>query len=233
MKSRFEELHKKNKDYVGIEHGGWWTQVVNDILDTYDKLAPTKEYLVEDPFTKETRVAKRNTLIFSSLLILIVTYGLSSSGASIFGLGLAKKEQYILEGIFALVVGYQFVSFLLHYIRDLGRLFQTKVGLAHEPLVYPLYLIQTHLIQIERSKGSDDSNIEHMKNNTDKYADFIKKVSSSYFKVKALTTFNYLRFCLEFILWDFVIPASIALFALYLTKASAFQVIKDIVGKLL
>lgn len=232
MKSRFKDLHEKYEEYVSVEHRSWWNQIVNDILDTYDKLAPTKEYLVEDPLSRVTRLAKRNVLIFSSLLILVVTYGLSATGANVFGLGLATRGQYILEGAFSLVVGYQFLSFVFHYIRDLGRLFQTKIGLAHEPLVYPLYLIQNHLIQIERSIGKDDPNIEHMKSNTDKYADFVGQVSSSYLKVKALTTFNYVRFGLEVVFWDFVIPVTLAVTALILTKASMSQVLNDILDKL-
>ncbi len=231
MKSRFEDLRKKNDDYVGREHSSWWGQVVDGIVDTYDKLTPTKEYLVEDPLTRITRIAKRNVLVFSSLLILVATYGLSESGPSVFGLGLAAKDKYILEGCFSLVVGYQLLSFVFHYFRDVGRLFQAKVGLAHEPLVYPLYLIQNHLIQIERSKGTDDPNIEHMKNNTDKYSDFVSQVSASYFKVKALTTFNYFRMGLELFAWDFAVPVVLATVSLFATWSSMLQVLHDIISK--
>jgi hypothetical protein len=232
MKSRFEDLHNKNEEYISFEHKDWWSQIVNDMLNTYDKLAPTKEYLVEDPLSRVTRFAKRNVLIFSCLLILVATYGLTSTGANVFGLGLATNGPHVLEGAFSIVVGYQFLSFVFHYIRDLGRLFQTKVGLAHEPLVYPLYLIQSHLIQIERTKGTDDSNIEHMKNNTDKYADFVSQVSSSYFKVKALTTFNYLRFGFEVVLWDFVIPVALAITALAISMPSMLLVLNEVWGQL-
>jgi len=232
MKSRFEDLQKKNEEYIGAEHKSWWNQIVNDILDTYDKLAPTKEFLVEDPLSKVTRLAKRNVLIFSCLLILVVTYGLTSTGAKFFGIGLATNGPHVLEGAFSIVVGYQFLSFILHYIRDLGRLFQTKVGLAHEPLVYPLYLIQNHLIQIERTKGTGDPNIEHMKKNTDRYADFVSQVSSSYFKVKALTTFNYIRFGFEVVLWDFVVPVALAVTALTISIPSMLLVLNEVWGQL-
>ena len=231
MKSRFEDLRKKNNEYVGAEHSNWWGQIVLDILDTYDKLTPTKEYLVEDPLSRITRIAKRNLLIFSSLLILVSTYGISSTGENIFGFNLNSKETYIVEGGFSIVVSYQFFSFLFHYFRDIGRLFQAKVGLAHEPLVYPLYLIQNHLIQIERCKEKQDPNIKHMVQNTDKYSDFVNKVSLSYSKVKALTSLNIIRFAAEVFAWDFIIPTALATVSLYFSYSAMFHVIGDVFAK--
>ena len=184
MRKRFEDLHEKNRGFSSLKHTNWWVQITNDILDTYDKLTPTKEYLVENPLSQITRIAKRNVLIFSCLIILVSTYGLSTNGINIFGLSLASENTYVFEGSFSLILCYQLISFSFHYIRDIMRLFQVKIGLAHESLVYPLYLINNHLLHIERAKNHD-SRIEDVIKSTDKYADFVDEVSSNYLKIKA------------------------------------------------
>ncbi|WP_045826485.1 hypothetical protein [Teredinibacter turnerae] len=233
MKGRFEELKNKNGEFVGIKHGAhWWETIIVDVLNAYDKLLPTKEYLVEDPLSRITRLTKRNLLIFSTLLLLMSIYGVSNSDANVFGMTLKNKELYILEGAFGMVVGYQFISFIFHYWRDLGRLFQAKIGLVHESLVYPLYLIQNHLAQIECSKAQDDPNIERMIENTKNYANFVNKVSISYLKVKTITTINTIRFVCEVIVWDLLIPSIMALIAISMVWTSINNIFIDFANKI-
>ncbi|WP_444900505.1 hypothetical protein ACJJIX_19960 [Microbulbifer sp. VAAC004] len=233
MKKRFSDLLDKNEEYIGTEHRVWWRKIVEDLLDTYDKLTPTKEYLVEDPLSRTTRIAKRNLLIAASLLLLLATYGVSTSEAKVFGLGLLSKDSYILPGAFASIVIYQLASYLLNYARDVNRLFHAKVGLAHEPLVYPLYLIQNHLIQIESNARKGIPFAQDLEENAKKYGDFVSKVGTSYLKVKALTTFSYARFILEVFVWDLLVPLIITSAALSLTLNSLFKVLNDVSSKLL
>lgn len=111
-------------------------------------------------------------------------------------------------------------------------MFQAKIGLVHESLVYPLYLIQNHLIKIERSKGQNDPNIERMIENTKNYADFVNKVSISYLKVKAVTTINTIRFICEVIVWDLLIPSTLALSAMYMACSPIRNVFIDFANKI-
>lgn len=252
MRSRFEELHNKSETFVGkslditAKRTSWWNETIEGVLDTYDKLTPTKEYLVQDPLSKITRIAKRNLLVFSSILLLITTYQIGPQDVSLVGISLPKDKAYVYIGGFGLIVIYQLISFLLHYMRDIGTLFQTKAGLAHEFLVYPLFLIHMHLRKIEEAKhcvetkeipSKENTNhaelsgyIQRIMSDTKEYSEFIEGVSKNYLKLKALTSINYVRLFTEIFLWDFMVVIALSLISIKIAWGPITLLLADLLA---
>jgi len=235
MKSRFEDLLHKNEEFadfrVNPNSRTWWKPIVEDTLVAYDKLCPTKEYLVEDPLTRVARIAKRNLMLVAPILFLISLYGFNSEGPKLLSFGLATKSQFVVIGALYVVVIYLAISYLLHYFRDILRLFHAKSGLIHEFFVYPLFLTNNYVISQRRAieqEGSIESRIE----NTNKVNEFISLLVANYAKIKILTSFSYLRFFLEIVIWDLFVPMLLTFLALYSSFGYFSLFLNDIFIKL-
>ena len=240
MKSEIESLLEKEEFFeLAPSEKKWWRTMIEGAIKFYDKVSPDKDFLLTDPLSRATRIVKGNLIIFSLLLILIATYGNKPSGTSIFSVGLDTNEKYVFPGVFCLLISYLFVSYCFHYIREVVAHLKQSRGVMHELLYYPFQLILNDIETFRRlypQKGNQladtgqnmDAAINNMAENSERYGQFIKKVIKNYSLIKTYTSINYVRFFLETVIWDGVMPICLSLFALISGHQSMLKLLGDI-----
>lgn len=236
MRKFIEEILSKNEDFQNLRNGrSWWKTSLEGALIAYDKYSPDKEFLLGDPLSRETRISKRNILIFSAFLILVSIYGIETKDAKILNIGFQVNENYILPGAFGLVAVYMLTSFVFHYFRDVLALFKAKQGILHESLVYPFFLVINQMIKLKNTKEQGENIVDQVSpstqafiESTEEHGDFIKLVVKNYSSIKLMTSLNYLRFFLETVIWDFILPMSLGAIAVYNSLPAIDQVLSDV-----
>lgn len=85
---------------------------------------------LKDIVSENTRKSRRNSLLIASLLLALLSKAIETTGASLGGLEI-RVQQNTLETLLLFILGFHFITFLIHVSDDLRR---ERVGNAYHTL---------------------------------------------------------------------------------------------------